>query len=236
MLVKNAINNVNCVVVDDDELSINLLTGYISHTPGLSLVVTFTNPLEAINYLQVNKVDLLFTDLHMPMVSGLELVKSLTKPPRVIMTTSSQDHAIQAFETDIVDYLVKPVTYDRFLKACKKLPSNFAEECCKIYDDSFFIKVNGQMLRVGIADILFIEAYGDYVKICTPGNKHVASCTMKELEEMLNPKMFSRIHRSYIVALDKIEKIVNNEVYIKGEKLPISNSFKDQLLSSIKTL
>ncbi|HEX8547678.1 MAG TPA: LytTR family DNA-binding domain-containing protein [Cytophagaceae bacterium] len=234
--MKNSTAKIRCVVVDDDELSISLLGGYITNTPSLNLVASFTNPLDAINYLQENEIDLLFTDIHMPMVTGLELVKSLDNPPKVIMTTSSLEHAIEAFETNVADYLLKPVPYDRFLKACKKLTFNHKNGADKAYDDSYFVKVNGQMVRLNIIEILYIEAYGDYVKVHTLHTKHVVSTTMKEIEEALNPKLFSRIHRSYIVALDKIEKIINNEVIIKSDKLPISNSFKDHLLSLIKTL
>lgn len=234
--MKNTSNKFKCVVVDDDELSIELIKNYIENLDFLYLEASFTNPAEGIKYLQENKIDILFCDIQMPVISGIELVRSLDDPPNVIMTTSSINHAIDAYDCNVVDYLVKPVAFDRFLKACKKVKKHEEKVTNKSQNDSLFVKINSQMIRFNINDILFVEANGDYVSIHTTQNKYVASTTLREIEETLDPVYFTRIHRSYIVALNKIDKISNNQVFIKNEKLPISSSFKEHLLSLIKLL
>jgi DNA-binding LytR/AlgR family response regulator len=223
-----------CVIVDDDKISIEFLKKCIQISNELELLAEFTNPVEARKFLTENSVDVAFLDYQMPVITGMELLKSLPNPPRIIFTTSSKEHASDAFEHNVIDYLVKPFPYDRFAKAIDKIKTEIRE--IKPASDCFFVKVNSQMIKVPKSEILYAEAYGDYVKIHTISGKYVVSIALKELEKDLEADKFARIHRSFIVAINHIEKIIGNEIILGSEKLPVSNSYRAELYSKIKII
>lgn len=225
------------IIIDDDPLSIQVLELLIKKYKNLELLKSFTDPLQALDFLQNHSVDVVFIDIEMPGINGMELIRSLTEPPAFICTTAHTNHAHKAFDYNVVDYLVKPVTFERLLQAIDKVKkSRNVNQTTSVHEDSIFVKANNQAIRLLLSDILFFEADDDYVKIEALSGKYYLSTTMKELEENLSGKGFARIHRSYMIPLNKVERIINNTVIIKTHKLPISNTYKSSLLSKINLI
>ena len=225
------------VIIDDDELSIEVLKNYIEKLNSIELDRYFTDPVSAIEYLQKSSIDLIFLDVEMPFISGLDLIKSLNNPPCIILTTGSSEYALEAYNSNVVDYLTKPIAFDRFMKAVEKAQKTIPalSNSNTNFIDAFFVKVNTQLVRIEKKDILFVEADGDYVKIQTLLAKFLVNHTMKEIEEMLGNN-FLRIHRSFIVSLDKIEKINGNQVVIEKTTIPVSLTYKETLMKQLKLL
>jgi two-component system, LytTR family, response regulator len=209
---------IKCIAIDDEPLALEIIKDYSGKVPFLDLVKTFDNALESMDYLKNNKADLLFLDIQMEELTGIQLLKVLNPKPNVIFTTAYDSFAIQGFELDAVDYLLKPISFERFLKAVNKvyeklnveqLIENKSKEVT-IYtpgDDYFFVKTEFRLEKVKFSDILYIEGMGDYLRIVTPGKRLMTLQNFKKMEEMLPANKFYRVHKSYIVSLDKIENI-----------------------------
>lgn len=225
----------SCLIVDDEPLAQDVLDSYIKQTPQLSLIGTCNNAIEALEKMKQNQVDLIFLDIQMPEITGIDFLKSLKDPPMVIFTTAYQDYAVEGFELNAIDYLLKPFSYDRFAKAVKKAEelSKLKEEHEQREDDYIFIKSDQKLQKVYYDDILYIEALADYVKIHTPEKRYITLQTMKNMEEKLPDKFFKRVHRSYIVALDKIMSIVGSSVEVSEQRIPIGKNYKDAFFEAM---
>ncbi len=226
----------NCLIVDDDELSRKTMEHFVGETSFLTLVKSCSSAIEAVNILSVdNNVQLIFLDIEMPIMNGMDLMKSFSNHPQIILMTSHKNYALEAFEYNVTDYLLKPVTYVRYLKAVKKA-SEKAKEQVSIANTSnsnaaedIYVKVDSSLIKLTTKDILWLEAMGDYVSINTAEKKYMVYSTMKHMEEKL-PESFMRVHRSYIVNLNKITNIDDHVITINKSVLSVSRNYKDALL------
>lgn len=229
-----------CIIVDDNKMARMALKQLVSQVQNLELVAECSNAMEAYNQLAANGIDLLFLDIEMPEMSGIDLIKKLgAKKPLIIFTTAKTDYAVEAFELNVVDYLVKPITQPRLLQAVEKaqeaLDSNKQE--VKVEEQGFvFVKDNGMLKRISIEDILFLEAMGDYVKVHTAPKFHVVHATLKSIEEKLPASKFLRVHRSYIVAINKIDFIQEGTISIGKTSIPVADTHKANLNKRLNLL
>ncbi len=230
----------NCIIVDDDEMSRTIVKHFVEQTQSLTLVGICTDAIQAANTLQVTPVDLIFLDVEMPEMTGMELVKSLTVKPQVVIISSRADYAAEAFEYSISDYLVKPITYARFLKAVEKVresvehhpvTSNHAPQSQDLY-----IKTDAKIVKITLRDLLYVEALADYVILHTAGARYIVHSTMKGIEKKLADGAFARIHRSYIINTEKIDSIEDLSVVINKKYIPIGASYKDSFLKRLNIL
>ncbi len=228
------------LIVDDEPLAVDVLETYVQQVPGLELVATCSNALDANAILEREDVDLILLDIQMPELSGIDFVKSLDKPPLIIFTTAYPNFAVEGFELNAVDYLLKPIPMDRFLKAINKARTQLQAdhgETALDSEDFFFVKADKKLVKVAYSDIIYIEGLKDYVIIRMETGRVITLQTMKYLEQKLPAGRFRRIHRSYIVNLDKILSIDGNALEIKDRKetklLPIGKNYRDELLELI---
>jgi two-component system LytT family response regulator len=223
----------SCLVVDDDPMSVQVVLNCINNTPFLTAAGSYTNPVKAAEVLRTQPVDLLFLDVEMPLMSGIELLRTLQHPPLVILITSSKDYAVQAFEQAVVDYLVKPVSYARFLQAAQKAlemaerqGSAGAENIEAAANNEFtFVKVDNKLVRVTFADVRYVEALGDYVHIITGQSKLIVYSTMKGVEEKFPSSLFARVHRSFIVNVKYIQALEDNMLTVEGKQIPVGQTY-----------
>jgi DNA-binding LytR/AlgR family response regulator len=227
---------INCIAIDDEPLALHLIREYASKINFLNLQQTFTDTDEATAWLQENEVDLLFLDIQMPDINGIQFYKSLAKKPQVIFTTAYSEYAVEGFNVDAIDYLLKPFEYDRFLKSVYK-----AKEYLEFLSNqelqmaSIFIKVDYQLMKINLKEIELIEGLDDYIRIYVKPKPVLALMTLKSIQEKLPSHEFVRVHRSYIVPVSKIESFGRNKVKINGREIPIGSSYGDvyqQLLSA----
>lgn len=241
----NTSNELNVLIVDDEFYARKILMTYVSQIPFLKLVGDFSNPLEALSTLQTEKVDLLLLDIQMPGINGMEFAKSLKNPPYIIFTTAYMEYAIEGFEVDAVDYLLKPIAFPRFLQAVTKVqervdllaqnaitaPTEPSE--MSIANDYIVVKEGAKIHKINFSDLIYIEGQREYVTFHTTRQRITVLYTMKTLEDKLPPAQFIRIHKSYIVSFDRIEAIEGKILTIAGEKLQIGGSFKDELMKKL---
>ncbi len=224
----------NCIVVDDEPLARDILVDFIGKVPFLKLKASCKNGFEALNVLQKEKIDLIFLDIQMPDMSGIQLYESLSYRPLVIFTTAYSNYAVTGFDLDAVDYLVKPFAFQRFLKAVNKAREQFKPRephSSDVSHDFMFVKDGTKIIKVVYDEILYLEGMKDYVKIVLKEKKMVMPLiSMQNIMEKLPQGQFVRIHRSYIVSLSKIETVEKNRVVIAGKWLPIGNSYKNSLM------
>lgn len=231
--------NLKCLVVDDEVLAQDVIEKYITNIPTLNLVGKCDSAVEAISFLHNNPVDLLFLDLNMPELSGLDMLKTLNNPPKVILTTAYSEYALESYEYGVVDYLLKPIKLERFIKAVNKVVEQFQELITaeSISEDSntqtIFIKEDQVTYQVNLSDILFVEAYGNYLKIHTSEKVYVIRDTMHDMQDKLPDSLFMRIHKSYIVSVAEIESVSGNRVYINQQEIPVGEMYKLALKQKI---
>jgi len=225
----NTVMPLRCVAIDDEPPALVLLTEYISKLPSLQLLHTFNDPVSGEKYLQSNAVDLLFIDINMPDINGLDLVQTLKEKPMIIFTTAHKKFALEGFELDAVDYLLKPVSFERFTKAVNKAIEYFAykKKPAAQKNDSLYVYSEYRMLKINMDDIEYIESLEDYIKIHLTNSKPVLTLmTMKGVLEKLPQDVFKRIHRSYIISVKKAKSIQNRKVRLaSGTDLPVSESY-----------
>ncbi len=232
----------NCIIIDDDEMSRRVVEEFINRTDFLNFNSSFSNAVEAINYIkQGEEVHLIFLDIEMPEMSGIEFMNSLTLPPQVIIISSKEKYAIQAFDYSVTDYLLKPITYARFFKAASKAYEIFNKNRSVVdVDKEIFIKKNSSLVRIKYNDILWVEALENYVVINTTNDKFTIHFTMKSIENQLPSVKFKRVHRSFIVNVSRITSIEDNSVIIKMNEnkkvIPIGKSYREKLLSEINLM
>jgi DNA-binding LytR/AlgR family response regulator len=219
---------IHCIALDDEPLALQVIAQYCSKISYLQLDKVFTNPDEAKEYLKSNKVDLLFLDIQMPDINGMQFYKSLTNKPPVVFTTAFKDYAIEGFNVDAIDYLLKPFEFDRFLKAIYK-SKEYIEFLASqdLQMSSIYVKVNYEMMKINLKDIDLIEALDDYIKIHIKPFPVLTLMTLKGVLEKLPEHLFVRVHRSYIIPLHKVEKFSKNKVFVAGKEIPIGSSYAD---------
>jgi two-component system LytT family response regulator len=228
-----------CIAIDDEPLALELLVDNISKVPFLELVAECSNALEALKILQEQKADLIFLDIQMPGLTGLQFIQSLAEKPMFILITAYEKYALDGFTLDVLDYLVKPVSLDRFIKACNKakdlhelkLKGNNNNNASNSKADYFFVNVDYKLLKVVFADITFIEGLKDYIKIHLKSTTRpvITRMSMKSVEEQLPEADFFRIHKSYIVSISHITAIMKNSVFIGELEIPVSDNYRDAL-------
>lgn len=229
-----------CIVVDDEPLARQLIESYIQRVEGLTLVKSCSNAVEAFATIQQRPVDLVFLDIQMPQITGIDLLKTLKQRPRVIITTAYREHAVDAYDLDVTDYLLKPILFDRFLRSISKIyqlkqPQEVqSEETTRTqsYEEAYmYLKEDREMVKVFLKDILYIESLRDYVRVKTPAKQIVTYQKISYLEQKLPESKFIRVHRSFIVATDKVSSFSNNSVKINTFEIPIGRNYKNQALT-----
>jgi DNA-binding LytR/AlgR family response regulator len=229
---------IKCIAIDDEPLALQVIQEYCQRISFLSLEKVFTNTDEAREYLKNNKIEVLFLDIQMPDINGLQFYKSLPTKPIVVFTTAYKDYAVEGFSVDAIDYLLKPFEYDRFLKACYKA-KEYVEflSSQELQLNSLFIKVNYEIIKINLKDIELIEALDDYIKIYIKPNPVLTLMTLKSITEKLPARDFIRVHRSFIVPVHKIEKFSKTKIFVIGKEIPIGSSYSnvyDQLIAASK--
>ncbi|MES1217613.1 MAG: LytTR family DNA-binding domain-containing protein [Bacteroidota bacterium] len=229
----------SCIIIEDEPLPVEVLSDYIHQVPFLELKTVCNDALFAIEFLQNEKVDLIFLDIHLPKLKGLEFLESLKNPPHVIITSAYKDYALQGFELNVIDYLLKPIRFNRFLKAVNKLnqvqaPQLVKEKASTAERLFIFFNVGKKKVKIYLDEILFIESLRDYVKITTNGKSILTKFQLSEIEDKLSKSNFLRVHRSFIVARDKISAFSSNDVEIDNKSIPIGRSYKELVLSVLE--
>ncbi len=227
----------NCLIVDDNPLASLTLKQLASQVKTINIVGECSSAVEAYDFISKNQVDVLFSDIEMPGMSGLELVKSLSVKPIIIFTSSQKKYAAEAFELCVADYLIKPVNLQRLLQAtsrAEEIMQRSNTEISNVATNFIFIKENKAIKKINCGDILWIEAMGDYVKIKVDAKFHIVHSTLKQLEDKLDAQLFFRVHRSYIVAINKIESMEDGILNIGGAAVPVADTYKAQFLKKIK--
>ncbi|MBS1917568.1 MAG: response regulator transcription factor [Bacteroidetes bacterium] len=230
----------NCIIVDDEPVARKLLEEYIGDTDFLQLVGKAENPVKANTLLNNNKADLLFLDINMPKMSGIEFLRSIKELPLTIMTTAYTEYAIEGFELSVLDYLVKPFSYERFLKACTKAKEYYElknkknnETSNNVQADYFFVKCDGRIEKVLYEDLIYVEAMLNYVVLHTEDKKLMVYLTMKSISEQLPENIFLKIHKSTIVNINKIKSIEGNEINLGNAKVLISQGLQESVMKEI---
>ncbi|HSU29017.1 MAG TPA: LytTR family DNA-binding domain-containing protein [Chitinophagaceae bacterium] len=233
---------IKCIIVDDEQHAIDILVHYVNQTPHLELVASFTNPIEALQLLTKQKIDLVFLDIQMPELSGIDFIKAIQGKSKVILTTAYSEFALEGYELYVVDYLMKPIRLARFLAAVQKAMEQInIHESTKpesTEDDYIFVKTEskGKLLKINLADIDFIESMKNYVAIYRAGQKTLVYTSMKELEEHLSKKQFIRVHKSFIIPIARVTGIEGNLVKLKNvtAEILIGDSYKAELMEIIR--
>lgn len=231
---------INCIAIDDEPLALGLISNFIKQTPFLNLVATYSSAVKAIESIKQEQIQLIFLDIQMPNLNGLELAKLLhntnqPEQPKIIFTTAYNQFAVESYRVDALDYLLKPFAYEDFLRAANKALAYYEQKSAPVQsaaqDGFIFVRVEYQLVRIALDDILFIEGLKDYVKIhLASSQKAVLSLmTMKSVEEKLNPQRFMRIQRSFIIALDKISAVTRTSVWIGDTEISIGEQYKPAL-------
>ncbi len=232
--------SLNCIIVEDLQVAADYLNRCCEKSGQLTVKGHFAAVPEALQFLNSNVVDLIFLDVEMPGATGFDLLDQIAYSPKVVLTTSKPEYAFDAFEYNVTDFLKKPFTYQRFLDALKKIPPAAPEVAENTITetgiDHIFIKSDGKLIRLNNEDILYIESMGDYVKFVTGEKKYITHNTIKNLEEKVSKQSFIKVHRSYIINIDKISNIRENGLFISGKEIPISKAHKQEVLKRLNII
>lgn len=226
-----------CIIIEDQPPAQRILKKYIGDLGSLDLQATFSNAIEAMEFLRTETVELIFLDIHLPKISGLDFLKSLPYPPHVILTTAFPDYALESYDLNVVDYLLKPFSFQRFVKAVARVPAKSVPPKLEEQDrntlEYLFIKSGYEHIKIITADILYIKSDADYTELfLTDGKKHLSSEPLRYWSEHLDPQQFVRIHKSYIVNTAKMVKVASNHIYLPGEQaLPIGRAYKEEFVA-----
>ncbi len=225
----------NCIIIEDQPPAQRILKKYIDDIGTLQLKATFSDAIQAMEFLKTEAVDLIFLDIHLPKISGIDFLKSVPNPPHVILTTAFADYALESYDLNVVDYLLKPFSFQRFVKAVAKVPvknqpapRTEVHEIRQAPQKEIFIKSGYEHIKITIDDIIYLKSDADYTEIFIPGKKILSTEPLRYWEETLPPDQFVRVHKSYLLNAAKIEKIAGNQVYLPGKVvLPIGRAYKD---------
>jgi DNA-binding LytR/AlgR family response regulator len=231
---------VNCIIIDDEPLAAALIEAHVANIPNLNIVATCSNALEGFEVLKTQAVDLIFLDIQMPLLTGIEFLKSLSNPPKVIFTTAYREYAIESYELEVVDYLLKPISFDRFFKAINKFFKTIEVKSSRVVVSEpqevskyIFVNANKKQHKISFSDIVYVESIKDYIRIHLTNKTIVTKDKISDFEHKLSSN-FLRTHRSYIVNADKITAYTVNDVEIGDLEIPIGISYKKQLLEKLK--
>ena len=232
-----------CLIVDDEPLARDLIRSHLEKLDNFEIVAECADAISALRSLREHQVNLMFLDIQMPQITGFNLLRTLTAPPKVIITTAFREYALEGYELDVVDYLLKPVTFERFLKAVNKyfqmrteqagFPMDGREELAAQENASIYVKENKRIVKVILNDITYVEGLSEYVQIYTEKKRIITKMSMTQMEEKLPSDQFLRIHKSYIVATSRIEAFTANIIEIPGKELPIGRSYKPAVLNAL---
>ncbi|MBD2705838.1 response regulator transcription factor [Spirosoma sp. BT702] len=232
--------NYTCLIVDDEPPARDVLRRYVTQVPMLSLIGECTNAIQALSALKQQPIDLLFLDIQLPQLTGIELIRTLTQPPKIVLTTAYEHYAVQAFELDVTDYLIKPIRFERFLKSVSKaLPDHklppisqplTAPQPETAMDTFLYFRAERKMVKVFLGDLLYVESLKDYVKLHTTKGSIITKYAITALEAMLPGPSFLRVHRSYLVSLDKIDSFTSDQIAIGRHLIPIGKLYRQQAL------
>ena len=227
-----------CIVVDDEDVARMVIKDFVERTEGLDLVADIDNAIDAYNLLKKEKIDLVFLDIEMPEMSGIELVESLEHKPQFVLVTGRNDYAVKAYELTVTDYLIKPVEYKRFLQAVQKVESNFSKDVLDTQGkEDIYVKADSKIVRIKLREIKFVEALSDYVIIHTTQKKFIVHSTMKGIANRLPDTEFSRVHRSFIVNINQIETIEDmSNIIMPNKIIPIGASYKNNFFKKLNFL
>lgn len=230
---------INCLIIDDEPLAINVIKNYLEPIENFEVINTFSNPIEGLNFLKNNNVDVIFLDINMPVLDGINFIKSLENPPLLIITSAYSQFAIETYELDVLDYLVKPIEFPRLMKALNKVNKRLGNKNNSPQENSpespfIFVKIDKKrMKKIFFNEILVIESLKDYLKINTLTGKYIIHSTLSDFTDLLPERNFLRIHRSYTIAIDKIDAVEGNSIEIEGLRYVIGRSYMDHVKQRI---
>ena len=225
----------NCIIVDDEQTARNILKKYIQDVPSLKLENEFKNAIDALEYIQNHNIDLIFLDIEMPKLSGISLAKIIENKTKVIFTTAHREFALEGYELNVVDYLLKPFSFDRFLKAVQRVVKRETQNTETLINDFIYVKVNKKMMKINFSELLYIEGLSNYIKIHTKNETLVVYDKLSVLANRLSSNSFMRIHKSYIINLKKVKLYTREYVEISNKHIPISSTYRAGLLSFLKS-
>lgn len=228
-----------CLILEDQPPAQRILLTYIEDLDVLSLSGVFADPLDALAFLKNNDVDIIYLDIHLPKISGLHFLRMLQNPPKIILTTAFADYALESYELDVVDYLLKPFSFERFVQATQKAVDRIGENTSRADEpsvsstsDKIFVKAGTEYLHISLSSIYYISAEGDYTMVHTQQGRHLISHSLRYWRDHLPEKMFCQVHKSYIVQIDKISKVVGNKIHLEEGEVPIGRTYKDDFANT----
>ena len=226
-------SKIKCIVIEDEPLAVKVLVDYIVQVPFLELTWTFKDALLATDYLRDNSVDLIFLDIHLPKLKGLAFLKTFSHPPAVIITTAYHQYAVEGFNLNVTDYLLKPIEFERFLVAVNKVKGTYKAHLPPVESqetkDHLFLNVQKKKVKIGFSEIVYIESQREYIRIVTLKGEYLSKMSTHEMEALLPPHLFKRIHRSFIISVNKIDSYTAEEVEVNGVAIPIGRGYKNVL-------
>ena len=228
--------NINCLIIDDEQPARALIRTYVEKIPGLNILGEFKNPVEAISTISTKKIDILFLDIQMPGLTGLEFIRTLRYKPDIILTTAYSEYALEGYELEVTDYLMKPIAFDRFLRAVNKVIQKkqiSSETPAGISSEHFLIKSDGQTHRIALTDILYIEGLREYVTFVLTDKKIIVLESLRKLETELPQETFIRVHKSFIVNSHRVDSHSGHDLTIGAKKIPIGASYRDEVLNKL---
>ena len=225
--------DIKCIIIEDEPLAVKILADYISQVPFLQLQGTFKDAILATDYLRSNTTDLIFLDIHLPKLKGMAFLKTLTHPPAVIITTAYHQYAVEGFELNVTDYLLKPFEFERFLVAVTKVKASESRNPkpgeSKELKDHLFLNVQKKKVKILFSEIVYIESQREYIRIVTTKKEYISKMSTHEIEELLPGHLFKRIHRSFIISISKIESYTAEMVEVNGVSIPIGRAYRDSM-------
>src|SRR5436190_5812054 len=226
---------IKCLIVDDEPLAQEVIENYITRIPNLEVVKKCSDAIQAFEVMKKEKIDLIFLDIQMPVIDGLSFLKSIKNIPSVIITTAFPQHALESYDFDVTDYLLKPISFERFLKAVNKVldKKNTVSNAAEQKSDFTFLKVDGKLVKVNFSEIMYVEGMKDYLKVFLKDKFYVVHQTMKRFEESLPHQQFVRVHKSYIVSLPAVKTIIGNYIEVNDQHIPIGANYKDELIQLV---
>ena len=225
-------SDIKCIIVEDEPLAVKILTDYVSQVPFLRLQGTFKDAILATDYLRQNTTDLIFLDIHLPKLKGMAFLKTLIDPPAVIVTTAYHQYAVEGFNLNVTDYLLKPFEFERFLVAVNKVKTEREEEQPDEgpgEKDHIFLNVQKKKVKILFSEIVYVESQREYIKIVTTKNQYFSKMTTHEMEAILPPKLFKRIHRSFIISINKIDSYTADMIEVNGVSIPVGRGYRENL-------
>ncbi|MBB1283205.1 response regulator transcription factor [Flavisolibacter sp. BT320] len=226
-------SKLTCIVIEDEPLAVKVLTDYIAQVPFLELLATFKDALLATDYLRDHPVDLLFLDIHLPKLKGMAFLKTLTQPPAVIITTAYHQYAVEGYSLNVTDYLLKPIEFERFLIAVNKVKKGLGDKLLQGESsepkDHLFITVQKKKVKILFSDIIYIESQREYIKLVTVKGAYLPKMSTHEIESLLPPSLFKRIHRSFIISVSRVDAYTAEEVEVNGITIPIGRGYRNCL-------